>query len=514
MKATTIRKGWRLARAAIATATLAICASLPAQTVPPFVDVDLGSPAHAGSVVTNADDSLTITGGGSDIWNTGDQCTYFYTTLNKSQWLMQIKMDSDILGGDGTWAKCEVMCRESASTGPAAGDPFIALMYTKPSGADRLIDQFRTVAGRGADWYKTKWPSYSPPIWLDLFRNGCVFSLYCSEDGNNWTDIIDIDTSTNAFTGTDNGTSFGTAWPLSVTAGIAVTAHNNAESASVTISDLQVNLAPVLPVIGTQTVNELSSLTVTNTATESDILTNLGYVLINPPAEMSIDANGIITWTPQQSQSPSTNLVTTVVTNSTPYDVGIPRASATNTFTVIVNEVNVAPVLPVIGTQTVNELTLLTVTNTATESNIHSTLGYSLINPPIGMAIDANGIITWTPQQSQSPSTNLITTIVTNSNPYDLVNPHLSATNSFTVVVNEVNVAPVLLQVSLTQGYPRFTWNSVPGWHYQMQCVQAITDRAWQTIGPILVATNMALEFTDTTGSGAARFYRVQVLGP
>ena len=159
---------------------------------------------------------------------------------------------------------------------------------------------------------------------------------------------------------------------------------------------------------------------------------------------MGIDANGVITWTPQQNQSPSTNLVTTVVTNSNPYDLVNPHLSATNTFTVTVTEVNVAPVLPVIPAQTVNELTLLTVTNTATESNIHSTLGYALVNPPAGMGIDTNGVITWTPQQNQSPSTNLVTTVVTNSNPYDLVNPHLSATNTFTVIVKEVNVAPVL----------------------------------------------------------------------
>ena len=47
----------------------------------------------------------------------------------------------------------------------------------------------------------------------------------------------------------------------------------------------------------------------------------------------------------------------------------------------------------------------MTVTNTATESNIHSTLGYALVNPPAGMGIDANGVITWTPQQNQSPAT-------------------------------------------------------------------------------------------------------------
>ena len=115
-----------------------------------------------------------------------------------------------------------------------------------------------------------------------------------------------------------------------------------------------------------------------------------------------------------------------MVTNTNPYDLVNPHLTATNSFTVVVREVNVAPVLPVIPTQTVNELTLLTVTNTATNANIHSTIaGYALVNPPAGAAIDANGIITWTPSQNQSPGTNTITTVVTNANPYDLVNPQL-----------------------------------------------------------------------------------------
>ena len=134
-----------------------------------------------------------------------------------------------------------------------------------------------------------------------------------------------------------------------------------------------------------------------------------------------------------------------MVTNTNPYDLVNPHLSATNSFTVVVQEVNVAPVLPAIPTQTVNELTLLTVTNTATEcEHPRDIVGYALVNPPAGAAIDANGIITWTPSQTQSPSTNTLTTVVTNTDPYDLVNPHLSATNSFTVVVQEVNVAPVL----------------------------------------------------------------------
>src|SRR5208283_388669 len=204
---------------------------------------------------------------------------------------------------------------------------------------------------------------------------------------------------------------------------------------SFTVVVQEVNVAPVLSVIPDQTVNELTLLTVTNTASESNIHATLGYTLVNPPAGAAINTNGVITWTPSQNQSPGTNTITTVVTNTDPYDLVNPHLSATNSFTVVVQEVNVAPVLPVIANQTVNELTLLTVTNTASETNIHATLGYTLVNPPAGAAIDTNGVITWTPSVLQSPSTNTLTTVVTNTDPYDQVNPHLSATNSFKVVV-------------------------------------------------------------------------------
>ena len=217
-----------------------------------------------------------------------------------------------------------------------------------------------------------------------------------------------------------------------------------------TVAVREVNVAPSLPAIPAQTVNELTLLTVTNTATNANIhSTIVGYALVNPPSGAAIDGNGIFTWTPSQDQSASTNTITTVVTNTNPYDLINPLLTATSTFTVIVREVNVAPSLPVIPAQTVNELTLLTVTNTATNANIHSTIvGYGLVNPPGGAAIDANGIFTWTPSQNQSPGTNTVTTVVTNSNPYDLINPLLTATNTFTVIVREVNVAPSLPDIA------------------------------------------------------------------
>jgi hypothetical protein len=215
------------------------------------------------------------------------------------------------------------------------------------------------------------------------------------------------------------------------------------------------NTPPPLPAQTNQTVNALATLTVTNTATDADLPPQtLTYTLLAGPTNASISTGGVITWTPTSAQAPGTNTLTTRVTDS-----GSPALSATNSFTVVVLDVNVAPVLPVISPQTVNELTLLTVTNTAFETNVHATLGYTLVSPPAGAAIATNGIFTWTPSQTQSPGTNTITTVATSTDPYDLVNPHLSATNNFTVVVREVNSAPVLpVQTNRTIGVATTLW--------------------------------------------------------
>ncbi len=197
-----------------------------------------------------------------------------------------------------------------------------------------------------------------------------------------------------------------------------------------------VNTAPVLPSQTNRTIAELTSLVVTNTATDSDVPANtLYYSFANAPVGAAIDVNGIITWTPTEAQGPSTNIFTTVVMDS-----GFPPLSATNSFTVVVTEVNSAPVLPAQTNRTIAELATMTVVNTATDADIPpNALSYALQAAPAGAAINASGVITWTPNEAQGPGTNTFTTIVTDNGV-----PPLSATNSFTVTVTEVNSAPVL----------------------------------------------------------------------
>src|SRR5205823_6632719 len=104
----------------------------------------------------------------------------------------------------------------------------------------------------------------------------------------------------------------------------------------------------------------------------------LTYSLVAPPAHAAIDTNGIITFSPDESQGPGVYAITTIVT-----DNGSPNLSNTNSFTVTVNEVNGAPILPATTNYTISELTILTVTNTASDPDIPANaLTYSLVAPP------------------------------------------------------------------------------------------------------------------------------------
>jgi VCBS repeat-containing protein len=221
----------------------------------------------------------------------------------------------------------------------------------------------------------------------------------------------------------------------------AITNQNLSATNSFTVVVSAVHNGPSLPVLTNATVNELTALVVTNKASDSDVpAMSLSYSLLNPPAGAQISTNGVITWTPTEAQGPGTNVITTVVTDS-----GSPALSATNSFTVFVHEVNSAPVLPLQTNRTIVGTSPLNVTNTATDSDIPvNTLTYQLLNPPAGAGIDTNGIITWTPAPSEVPSTNVFTTVVTDSNPWATANQNLSATNSFTVVVTALHGGPVL----------------------------------------------------------------------
>src|SRR5262249_46305285 len=152
-----------------------------------------------------------------------------------------------------------------------------------------------------------------------------------------------------------------------------------------------------LVAMANQTVNEQSPLTLTLSASDPDLPANTPtFSLISPPSGASINASsGLFSWTPTEAQGPGTNTITVQVT-----DNGVPALSDVKSFTVVVNEVNTAPVLAGIANQTVNEGTLLTLTASATDADVPAnTLTYSLEpGAPAGMTINASsGVLSWTP---------------------------------------------------------------------------------------------------------------------
>lgn len=197
---------------------------------------------------------------------------------------------------------------------------------------------------------------------------------------------------------------------------------------------ITVNTAPTVSGPASQVINELATLVFTNLIADSDVPANrLSLSLVAGPFGLTMTPAGIATWTPAEAQGPSTNDIIVRVT-----DNGVPSLSNTRTIQIIVNEVNVAPVLNPIGNKSVNEGTLLTFTATATDADIPAqALTFSLgTGAPTGAAITSGGAFSWTPTEAQGPSTNLVTIRVSDG--------VTNASETITIVVNEVNSRPAL----------------------------------------------------------------------
>ncbi len=264
---------------------------------------------------------------------------------------------------------------------------------------------------------------------------------------------------------------------------------------------------PSLPILPDVTMNELTPLTVTNTAADSDLPPpELAYTLLTAPLGMQIDGNGIITWTPTEDQGPGVYQVQTAVS-----DNGSPSLGATNLFTVTVNEVNTPPVLPSQSDVVLYAPQSLGVLNTATDTDRPvNTLSYQLTQAPPGASISSSGLITWSPSPSQIPSTNVFTTVVTDYNPWAVVNQHLSATNSFTVEVVNSGTIPVILSITLSNSVANVTWTAVSGRSYRLQA-RDLSSTNWVDVPPDVTANSSTASATDSV-TGSPRFYRVLLL--
>ncbi len=193
----------------------------------------------------------------------------------------------------------------------------------------------------------------------------------------------------------------------------------------------RINKAPVLEAISDQSIAEGDSFILQPIASDPDgdeLVFSLNTNL--PPNVVIHPYTGLITWvTGEGNGGTVTEFVLQVLDN------GSPRMGAIQKFKVAVDVDNQPPILSAIPNRTINEGYLLSVTNTAIDTDLpKQKLSFSLASgAPLGATIHpTNGIFTWRPTESQGGTTNRVTVIV-----HDDGNPPLAAEQAFVIVVRD-----------------------------------------------------------------------------
>jgi hypothetical protein len=219
-----------------------------------FTGRNVGTPAQPGSSTVNANGTITLTGGGDDIWNNSDNFYYYYTPVTGLSWDAVVRVMS--LDGPDWWSKAALMVRRPALSGgiPQGADPHISNLLTRTNGQNDIELQYRgTRAGASGSLPA---PSINPiyPQWIRVQRSNSVFILYYGQNGTtDWVRYASIDTSSTA-----NGFD-GVPWGNPILVGVAVTAHNNTPPnvATAVLTNLAVypNTPPTLAGVQTQIQN-------------------------------------------------------------------------------------------------------------------------------------------------------------------------------------------------------------------------------------------------------------------
>ncbi len=254
-------------------------------------------------------------------------------------------------------------------------------------------------------------------------------------------------------------------------------------------------------------------------ATDLDVPANtLTFALVSGPAGLTVSSGGIVKWTPTELQGPSTNTVTVKVT-----DDGTPPLSATNSFTVVVNEVNAPPTFikgldqsvdEDAGPQTVSPwATGLTVGTPGDAGHLES-LSFLVNNDNSGLfsaspAIDSTGTLRYTP----SPQTNgLAHVTVTLKDDGGTANGGKDTSDPQAFVIEVKLVASLKienLRVSPADGTLSFAWPVRAGKRYQVEYKSSLAEATWKTLprAPTIVGSRASL--TDPLSEAGQRYYRV-----
>ncbi len=139
-----------------------------------------GYPAPA-TVTETAPGQFSVTGGGADIWNTADEFTFVFKTLNGDGTLVAHVVSNGT--GSNTWAKGGVMIRDGLDAGSTH-----AMMVITDGGGNGASFQWRPVADTASS-NSDATAAVAPPYWVKIERTGQTLKGSISANGTTWTQI-------------------------------------------------------------------------------------------------------------------------------------------------------------------------------------------------------------------------------------------------------------------------------------------------------------------------------------
>ncbi len=213
-----------------------------------WADTDVGAPGAAGNVVF-ANNALTVSGSGADVWGNSDQFNFVYQPLTGNGTIVAKVVAQ---GNTSASAKAGVMIRNSLNPTSA-----YAYAFVTPTAGLKLEGRLTDGAVAGGAGVTV---GGAAPYWVKLVRTGSSIAGSISTDGVNFTSVGSLNvTLTNS----------------TVYIGLAVTSQNNGAVSTATFNNVIVGAGNGLPTTPNSLIGNLSSgsqfnMSWTNTATNED----------------------------------------------------------------------------------------------------------------------------------------------------------------------------------------------------------------------------------------------------
>lgn len=207
-------------------AALLLCAAGHALAQAGLTLTDIANPV-AGTVVTNPDQSFTITAGGGDTYGTADSFTYMYEQRT-GDFDVKVQVPKDVETDDPAdqqkSAKASLHLRSNLTPGspdiqinatPSGGSNYIETIVRYTQGGEtgdppQNVANFRTYGGPYPGTFRT---ATLYPVWLRMKRSGNLVQTMCSQDNRNWMVLAEYAVDPAAF-------------PATVYLGVAAVSHN------------------------------------------------------------------------------------------------------------------------------------------------------------------------------------------------------------------------------------------------------------------------------------------------